>query len=110
VSDFSDKATSAVVEYFHAWDQVRRITSELRSRRCEFEESGDQYSSGTPPCYHDNRSQNEDGSPIFEQWCEVCIEGRKMFEERKGYTKTMRLKLDVIRRLGKRLSAKGGTN
>lgn len=84
---------------------MRSITSELRSRKCEFEESGDQYSSGTPPCYHDNSTMKEDGSPDFEQWCEACTEGHKMFQDRKLHTKTMRLKLDVIRRLGKRLAA-----
>jgi hypothetical protein len=48
----------------------------------------------------------EDGSPDFEQWCEACTEGYEMFEERKVHTRSMRLKLDVIRRLGKRLAGK----
>lgn len=98
------KTVTAIVEYSIAWNKVRAATSQLLKRRCEYMERGDEYSSGTPPCFHDKRTLKEDGEPDLGQWCETCIEGRKLIEERKALTKTMRLKLDVVRRLGMKLT------
>lgn len=93
------KPTEAVIEYFYAWDAVRALRSKLRSMRCEFYDQGGQYTSGTDKCFH-----ADDVLDKTEEWCESCRKGKQIVEELKILTKRMRQKLNVVRRIGRKLA------